>query len=277
LGPIPQATANRPPQVAISFPRPPWSSGIVSSYIRLKAEASDPDGFVRYIQFFVGTNLVGVSTAPPFSVVWYADAPPPPQIWRTTVTAVAVDDLGASGRSDPVPIAVVSQGQIHPTLEIVSPSDGDVFAAPATFDFRVQFLVSGHSPDITPFRPILFQIGTNSVYASTNSPLLTTVTNLPEGTYTLKALNFEALTDGPRPITIRVANVALRGRTEPLGGRASFGACNLEPGARSIIQRSTDLRTWAPVLTNSAASFYFLDELTNHVPYFYRLFSQPTP
>src|SRR6266516_5651590 len=61
--------SNRPPEVSISWPRQDdWlGSGIL---IKIKTDASDPDGSIAQVQFFAGTNLIGMVTNQPFNLLW---------------------------------------------------------------------------------------------------------------------------------------------------------------------------------------------------------------
>jgi hypothetical protein len=79
--------------------------------IRLVALARDFDGYVKTVEFFEGTNSLGIVTnnpavdpvvRPPFTLVW-SNVPP----GRYVLTAVATDNGGESTESKPVEIKVV--------------------------------------------------------------------------------------------------------------------------------------------------------------------------
>jgi len=101
---------NRPPLVRLVRPE----DGDVfraPADIRLAALARDFDGYVTRVEFFEGTNSLGVvtnnpasliNTLPPFTMVW-SNVPP----GRYALTAVATDNDGASSHSRPVEIKVV--------------------------------------------------------------------------------------------------------------------------------------------------------------------------
>jgi hypothetical protein len=57
--------------------------------ITLGATASDPDGTIQRVQFYVGTLLVGTDTTSPYSVIW------PAILGTHSVNAVATDNRGA--------------------------------------------------------------------------------------------------------------------------------------------------------------------------------------
>src|SRR2546426_9565440 len=86
------ATGTLPPLVSIVRPPPPDSLFSVGLMMKIKAEASDPDGSIDRVEFFAGTNMVGVATNPPYNVLWFIsdDVRGP---WM--LKAVAVDNAGA--------------------------------------------------------------------------------------------------------------------------------------------------------------------------------------
>jgi hypothetical protein len=130
---------NRPPTVAIVSP----ANGSVFSApldLRLVAAAGDPDGWVTTVEFFDGTNslglvrnsiaildatpihlpdlntdvLTGNSLVRPFSLIW-SNVPP----GKHLLTAVAADNAGDSTRSRPIEIAVREPGDL-PVVRIMA-------------------------------------------------------------------------------------------------------------------------------------------------------------
>jgi len=88
--------ANRPPTVAITNP----TNGAIftTGAIVIEASAMDPDGGVASVQFFDGTSLLGTDTTAPFRInALLANG-------SHTLTAVVVDNEGASTTSAPVVI-----------------------------------------------------------------------------------------------------------------------------------------------------------------------------
>jgi hypothetical protein len=135
---------NHPPRVAIVRPE---DGDVFPAHqpIGLVAEARDADGVVRSVEFFDGTNSLGIvsnslSVATPgdvsvnvlpsqfFRLVW---ADPSPGVH--VLTAVATDNRGASSRSDPVRIKVVEI--IRPPVVVIEAADpyaseGDLLVKP---------------------------------------------------------------------------------------------------------------------------------------------------
>jgi hypothetical protein len=111
---------NRPPVVRLIKPE----DGDVfraPADIRLAALARDFDGYVTTVEFFEGTNSLGIVTnhptadsvrCPPFTLVW-SNVPP----GKYVLTAVATDNGGASTDSRPVDIRVVPH-VVPPVVEI---------------------------------------------------------------------------------------------------------------------------------------------------------------
>ena len=95
---------NLPPAVSLSSPAG-GATFTAPASIAMTATASDPDGTVARVDFFVGTTLLGSATSAPFTFTW-SNAP----AGNYNLTAQAVDNLGAVTTSTP-PVAIsVSPG-----------------------------------------------------------------------------------------------------------------------------------------------------------------------
>src|SRR5258706_3550284 len=134
---------NIPPKVSILWPRQ-GDFFSVSTLIKIKSEATDADGSVAKVQFLVQTNLVGVVTNAPFNLIWQVGDVPgfDPTQSHLTLKAVAIDDSGAKSESAPVRIGYNIGLPPQPVVQIISPQNGAVFAAPATFIFSAEDLGS---------------------------------------------------------------------------------------------------------------------------------------
>ena len=138
---LPPGDTNIPPSVAITSPAK-GSVFYAPANIPMIAVASDPDGFVTSVQFFAGTNSLGIATnwavvdplpgngtpvaARAFFLTW-SNAPAGSYL----LTALATDNGGATGVSSPVQIAVLStQTNVPPMVRITGPPNGSVFRAP---------------------------------------------------------------------------------------------------------------------------------------------------
>jgi hypothetical protein len=113
---------NRPPLVRLVKPED-GDVFFAPADIRLAALARDYDGYVATVEFFEGTNTLGVVSnnpaalspaLPAFTMVW-SNVPP----GRYVLHAVATDNDGASTRSQPVEIKVVPRIE-PPVVNIVT-------------------------------------------------------------------------------------------------------------------------------------------------------------
>ncbi len=84
IGPSPAQvqTSNLPPEVSILWPRTNCSgysyNRLVNpgTLLKIKASATDADGSIAQMQFFADSNLIGVVSNAPFSVIWKVPGPP---------------------------------------------------------------------------------------------------------------------------------------------------------------------------------------------------------
>jgi Big-like domain-containing protein/carboxypeptidase family protein/beta-propeller repeat-containing protein/IPT/TIG domain-containing protein len=84
----------------------------VGSNINLAATASDVDGSVTQVQFFVGGNLLGTDMTAPYTFAWNNVA-----AGAYTLTAQATDNLGLVRISDPVSFNVVWQSGVSSSAD----------------------------------------------------------------------------------------------------------------------------------------------------------------
>jgi hypothetical protein len=96
-GPIP---SNAAPQVVLTSPvigTPP----LAPATFTLGASASDSDGTIAAVEFYAGTTLLATVATAPFTASW-----PDVAAGSYTLTARAIDDLGAATTSAPVIVTV---------------------------------------------------------------------------------------------------------------------------------------------------------------------------
>ena len=117
LNPIPApGQSNHPPAVAIVSPTN-GAAFFEGDTVTLSAQASDQDGLIAGVQFYVGTRLLGAGTNPPYALLWTNVTP-----GNYTLTAVATDDGGASQTSAPLNIDVRAFNPNAPRVAILSVS-----------------------------------------------------------------------------------------------------------------------------------------------------------
>ncbi|HWV99888.1 MAG TPA: Ig-like domain-containing protein [Candidatus Acidoferrum sp.] len=144
----PASVTNLPPLVKISTPAN-GSIFYTPANIPICANAYDIDGFVATVEFFAGTNSLGVRTnnpmaanpLNPFCLVW-SNAP----AGAYALTAVATDDGGASTTSEAVNITVVPgppPTNLPPVVSLVAPTNGSTFLTPV----NIPLIAVGSDPD----------------------------------------------------------------------------------------------------------------------------------
>lgn len=97
-----EALPNVLPSVAITSP----VNGLVSTIgenVLLQANASDTDGTIQQVEFFVNHISAGIATAAPFALNWHAEAE-----GDYSLSAIATDNNGGQTTSNSVVIAVQS-------------------------------------------------------------------------------------------------------------------------------------------------------------------------
>jgi Bacterial Ig domain/Calx-beta domain len=218
------STNNFPPLVRIISP----TNGAVFYTpldLLICADARDPDGYVNTVEFFAGTNSLGIRTnclpcanpQNPFCLVW-SNVPPGDYL----LSAKATDNDGASSHSDFVKISVL-QGpppppptNFPPVVRITSPPNGAMFRAP------VNIPIFAYANDRDGFvTSVEFFAGTNSLGLGNQLPCRTNSTgswecptnlyvlvwtNAPLGTYALraKATDNSGLTSVSEPVTVSI-------------------------------------------------------------------------
>lgn len=95
---------NNPPVVRITSPAADANIAAPAD-LSLTATASDPDGSVVRVEFFVDGLKVGEDSTSPFSAAWNNPAP-----GRYTLTAVVTDNGGETTTSSPVAVTVYRSG-----------------------------------------------------------------------------------------------------------------------------------------------------------------------
>jgi hypothetical protein len=103
---------NAAPSVTLTSPAN-GASFAVPTVVPIEAAASDPDGAVARVEFYAGTTLLGATARAPYGLSWTNDV-----VGTYTLTAVAVDNLGAAITSAPVSI-LVTRGASGAAVAIV--------------------------------------------------------------------------------------------------------------------------------------------------------------
>ena len=195
-----------PPRVHIESPEN-GSSYLAPATIKIRADASDPDGSVAKVQFFAGTNSLGVVTTPvvvtneefvdsDYLLTW-SNAP----AGTYTLRAIATDNAGLTSTSPPVKVTVYPPPS--PKVVIFNPKNGStLYGAPRNIN-----IAAFESHFTNPIVNVQFYSGSNSIGATTHSPYSYIVwSNVPPGAYTLKAIATDtaSITATSAPVNITV-------------------------------------------------------------------------
>ena len=213
---------NFPPCVVITKPK---NGAVILGPTDIKISAAAIDrggGTVTQVEFFEGTNSLGVVTNMPvtyitnrqgvvpientsFSLTW-SNVP----LGDYVLTAVATDNDGATTASQPVNISVVTN--LPPQVKLIAPYNGATYFAPAT----VGICAAAKDPDGTVVSVEFFE-GTNSLGVVTNSTAVTnragiydqfcfTWNGVTKGAYTLTAVATDnaGATTTSAPVSITV-------------------------------------------------------------------------
>lgn len=203
---------NQPPVATITSPA---NNSVfdVGVSVPVSATASDPDGSVASVKFFVGSDLIGTDTTPPYTATWDSA-----RAGIHAVIAMVTDDQGGISYSDPVDIQV---GNRAPSVVILTPTSQSQFSAPANITFSAQ----GFDPDGTVTQVEFFANGT-LVGTDTTAPYSIQWTNVAAGNYDLatKVTDDDGATAYSQFVFIRVfAEVPTVAITSPAPG-ATFAA-----------------------------------------------------
>lgn len=165
-------------------------------------------------------------------------------------------------------------GQVLVSIAITNPANSAVFAAPA--NVTIQAEAAGTVTNVQ-------FLANNTLLASENSgPFSTVANNLAAGDYIISAVAQDDsglfATNSVGISVITPMTVVLTNSFLPTNNNFQF-SYSADIGLNYVVQRSTDLLTWFPLITNAAASNpVVFDDLnaTNNLD-FYRVGRLPNP
>ena len=229
---------NQPPTISLTAPDTsvPYTA---PATITIAAAAGDADGTISSVDFFQGSTLLGSTATAPHSFTW---SNVPAGVY--TFSAVAHDNGGAATTSDarsvnvtapgnrPPTISLNSSANQRPTVSLTAPANGAAFKAPATV------VVSANASDADgTVTNVTFSAGSTVIGTDTTSPYSVTWSNVPVGTYALKAVATDNLgttrTSATRTITVsnnQPPSVAL---TNPADGATFAGPATITVDANA--------------------------------------------
>lgn len=170
--------------------------------------------------------------------------------------------------------------QPPPMVSITSPAGGAVFAAPASVSITASASVSGGTVTNVAFFASTNHVA-NSLGAVRAAPFTVTALNLAAGAYSLAAVATAAgISATSSVVNISVVSPIAVSNSVPAvaGGQFSFNY-SANAGLTYVVQRSSDLSTWVPVVTNLAAGnpVHFAETAVGSGARYYRVVRQPNP
>ncbi len=190
--------SNLPPNVTLTAPAA-GQSFPVGAVVPLAATATDSDGTVAKVEFFVGTTLVATVAVSPYAATWTPAAP-----GTYAITAKATDNQGATRTTSPVNVTVIANKS--PQVALTAPGSGQSFAA------GVPFAISANATDADgSITKVDFYAGATLIGTATSPPYALSWAASAAGSYVLTARatdNANAMT-ASAGVTISVSANAL--------------------------------------------------------------------
>jgi hypothetical protein len=220
--------ANVPP--AVSIAQPTSGAGFTApATIDVMATATDTDGSVTKVDFYVGATLLASDSVAPYSFAWNGVG-----VGSYTITAVATDDAGATTTSGGVSVAVAATNA-PPVVNLLEPASGAEFTAPATIGLSVGAIDSDGS-----ITRVDFYAGANLLATDTTAPYGYAWVGVSAGSYTLTA---KATDNGGATTTSAAAIVTVAAPNSPPTVSVtapSNGASYVAPAAVQVAASATD-------------------------------------
>jgi hypothetical protein len=213
-----------PPVVTITSPTASTQL-TVNTAASVTAGATDSDGNVTSVQFFVNNTSIGTSTVYPYKVTWT-----PTSLGTYAITAKATDNDGNQVTSPAVTVTVIDPSPSAPTVSITSPVTG------ATIPVNTAQVIRAAATDAGSIASVQFFVnGQPEGGPVTKFPYSTAWTPSSPGAYilTARATNVSGNEATSVPVTVTVT-----GGTPPTISLAS-------PGATIAFGATTDLTATA--------------------------------
>jgi len=185
---------NQPPTVSITTPSNS-SSSVVGDAVSIAANASDIDGTVASVEFFVDNVSLGVKTSAPYTASYVG------VLGTHSLTAKATDNRGATTMSAPVSISVVNN--TPPTVSIISPSNGQ------NININTAITITANAADIDgTVASVQFYENGVSVGTVTSAPYQVSWTPAVEGSVAITAVatDNKGATTTSSPIAINIVD-----------------------------------------------------------------------
>ncbi len=183
---------NVAPQVAVTSPQN-GASYTVGNNVVINANASDTDGNVTKVVFYVDENMISEDTSSPYTANWTATS------GNHNITARAIDNDGAVTISSAVSISVTGgTNNQPPTVSITEPGDN------ATFTVGNSVGISANANDTDGnVTKVVFYVDGNMISEDTSSPYTANWT-ATIGNHTLTAMATDDDNDSSTSIAINI-------------------------------------------------------------------------
>ncbi|HWR77548.1 MAG TPA: Ig-like domain-containing protein [Thiobacillus sp.] len=194
------STNNSPPAVSITAPLDGAIYTTPATFL-LSVAATDTDGTINRVEFYMGSTLIGVGTVPPYEGTISNLGP-----GTYALTAKAYDNLGAVTASSAVNITVAA-ANVAPTVSITAPANGATYIAPAA----ITITATAADSDGTVSK-VEFYNGATLVGTDTSNPYSLSLSEVAAGSYAYTAKAYDntgAIT------TSAVVNVAVNNNVAP--------------------------------------------------------------
>lgn len=172
--------ANQPPVVSVTSPSNNQNFTFPSN-VTLQANATDADGTINKVELYLNNILFFTFTSSPYRALWY-NVPP----GNYTLKAKAFDNAGANTTSSVISFVVSNPSNLPPVVNMVHPTNGSNFNAPAIITFYATAYDSDGS-----INKVEFYNANTLLTIDNTSPYFYTWTNIPAGTYNVSAKAFD--------------------------------------------------------------------------------------
>jgi serine protease len=192
------------------------------SAVVLQANASDSDGTVSRVDYYVNGKFVSTAQASPYTTHWYAR-----EVGEYWVTGVATDNTGMTTTSRPVKV-IINETIIPepepppaanqaPVVSLTSPSGGATFNAPATIT------ISANASDSDgTVSNVQFYSNNQLIGSAAASPYSITWGNVAAGTYSIQAVVTDngGIAVGSNVVSVKVNQPPVANAGGPYSGTA---------------------------------------------------------
>jgi hypothetical protein len=206
------AATNMAPAVSISAPTN-GSSYIAPATVTISANAADSDGSISQVRFFDGSTLISTDATAPYSVTLTTST-----LGTHILTAVAIDNSGASTTSAAVSITVNAATNMAPAVSISTPTNGTSYTAPATVTISANAADSDGS-----ISQVRFFDGSTLIATDATAPYSAILTTSTLGTHTLTAI---ATDNSGANTTSAAVSITVNAATEDIASSVSCGGNN---------------------------------------------------